>query len=231
MADVPKVFKQSNIYKCLQNILGLTLIFSFLTFPNPKYVFVSLALWILISTVLTALSFKARWNAANIVTFSRALGLVTCSFTLAYHQSIHILVLFLLGVCLLADALDGYLARRFTSSFAGKILDGETDQQFVFLTATTSYILTPMPFWILLFPAIKYIFEIIYILLNLKLLEANAKKRRKTIAAVVMFILLLNLTTLLQKEVIILVTFIGFLFLLYSFCADIIQSIKEKRVY
>ena len=93
---------------------------------------------LLICTLLTALSFKARWNAANIVTFSRALGLVTCSFTLAYHQSIHILVLFLLGVCLLADALDGYLARRFTSSFAGKILDGETDQQFVFLTATTS---------------------------------------------------------------------------------------------
>jgi len=212
----------------LQNWIGLILILGFFIYPNSRYVFVFLALWILTSTTMTALFLKARFTIANFVTFSRALGLAICSFILAYNESISPLLLFLLGICLLADALDGYLARRFTSSLSGGILDGETDQQFVFFTATACYLFIHASFWLLLFPALKYISEIISNFSNLNIVENIGEKRRKFVAAIVMSILFINLTSLMDRETSVLVTSLGFVLLLYSFSVDIIRSFIKK---
>jgi len=216
------------IWSSLQNCLGLILILIFLSLPNPKYVFVSLALWIFTSTIITSFLLKTSFTVANIITLCRAFGLVICSLILAYNESITNLLIVLLSICLLADALDGYIARLYTSSSAGKVLDGETDQQFVLLVASASYILLNLPFWLLFFPGIKYVFEISYNLFNLKVKENKGKKRRKIIAAAVMSILLINLTSLISKEIMVLLSTIGFIALSYSFFDDLINSVKTK---
>ena len=154
--------------------------------------------------------------------------MVICSLILAYNGSITILLIVLLSICLLADALDGYIARLYTTSSAGKVLDGETDQQFVLLAASAAFIILNLPFWLLFFPGIKYVFEISYNLFNLKVKENKGKKRRKIIAAVVMSILLINLTSLISKEIMVLLSSIGFIALSYSFFADLINTVKTK---
>ncbi len=216
------------VWSRIQNLIGLSLILFFFTLPNPRFVFISLALWIFTSTVVTALLQKTRFTLANIITLSRAFGLVTCSVILAHNGYISNLSVFILGICLLADALDGYLARLFTTSSAGKILDGETDQQFVLLTASACYILLHMPFWLLFFPCIKYIFGIFYELFKLSVRENSGEKRRKIIAAIVMIILFINLTSLINEETGVLISSFGFLLLSYSFIADLIRSIQTK---
>ena len=215
-------------WSSFQNCIGLTLILIFFSLPNPKYVFVSLALWIFTSTIITAFLLKTSFTVANIITLFRAFGLVICSLILAYNGSITILLIVLLSICLLADALDGYIARLYTTSSAGKVLDGETDQQFVLLAASAAFIILNLPFWLLFFPGIKYVFEISYNLFNLKVKENKGKKRRKIVAAVVMSILLINLTSLISKEIMVLLSSIGFIALSYSFFADLINTVKTK---
>ena len=180
------------IWTRTQNVTGLVLMVVFLTYPFPRLVFILIATWILISTTVTATLLKTTFTIANTVTISRAYGLVFFSFLLAYNQSVTNLSIFILGICLMADFFDGYLARIFTTSSAGKVLDGETDQQFVLVTASAAFLFLNMPYWLLLFPGIKYIFGICYDLFNLRLKEKIGEKRRKIVAACVMISLFIN---------------------------------------
>ena len=215
------------VWSRIQNLIGLSLILFFFTLPNPRFVFVSLALWIFTSTVVTALLQKTRFTLANIITLSRAFGLVTCSVILAHNGYISNLSVFILGICLMADFFDGYLARIFTTSSAGKLLDGETDQQFVLVAASTAFIFLDISFWVLLFPSIKYIFETCYDLFRLKVNEKEGKKRRKIIAAIVMIILFINLAFI-EEESSIFFYLIGLLALSYSFLTDLIRALKSQ---
>ncbi len=103
------------IWTRTQNVIGLVLMVVFLTYPFPRLVFISIAL------------LKTTFTIANTVTISRAYGLVIFSFLLAYNQSVTDLSIFILGICLMADFFDGYLARIFTTSSAGKVLDGDLE--------------------------------------------------------------------------------------------------------
>ena len=216
------------IWTRTQNVIGLVLMVVFLTYPFPRLVFILIATWILISTTVTATLLKTTFTIANTVTISRAYGLVFFSFLLAYNQSVTNLSIFILGICLMADFFDGYLARIFTTSSAGKVLDGETDQQFVLVTASTAFLFLNMPYWLLLFPGIKYIFGICYDLFNLRLKEKIGEKRRKIVAACVMISLFMNLAFLVGEKASLMLYLITLLLLSYSFLADLFGALKIK---
>jgi len=211
-----------------QNVIGLVLMVVFLAYPFPRLVFILIATWILISTTVTATLLKTTFTIANTVTISRAYGLVFFSFLLAYNQSVTNLSIFILGICLIADFFDGYLARIFTTSSAGKVLDGETDQQFVLVTASAAFLFLNMPYWLLLFPGIKYIFGICYDLFNLRLKEKIGEKRRKIVAACVMISLFINLAFLVSEKASLMLYLITLLLLSYSFLADLFGALKIK---
>ena len=211
-----------------QNVIGLVLMVVFLAYPFPRLVFILIATWILISTTVTATLLKTTFTIANTVTISRAYGLVFFSFLLAYNQSVTNLSIFILGICLMADFFDGYLARIFTTSSAGKVLDGETDQQFVLVTASAAFLFLNMPYWLLLFPGIKYIFGICYDLFNLRLKEKIGEKRRKIVAACVMISLFINLAFLVSEKASLMLYLITLLLLSYSFLADLFGALKIK---
>jgi len=216
------------IWTRTQNVIGLVLMVVFLTYPFPRLVFILIATWILISTTVTATLLKTTFTIANTVTISRAYGLVFFSFLLAYNQSVTNLSIFILGICLIADFFDGYLARIFTTSSAGKVLDGETDQQFVLVTASAAFLFLNMPYWLLLFPGIKYIFGICYDLFNLRLKEKIGEKRRKIVAACVMISLFINLAFLVSEMASLVLYLITLLLLAYSFLADLFGALKIK---
>ena len=216
------------IWTRTQNVTGLVLMVVFLTYPFPRLVFILIATWILISTTVTATLLKTTFTIANTVTISRAYGLVFFSFLLAYNQSVTNLSIFILGICLMADFFDGYLARIFTTSSAGKVLDGETDQQFVLVTASAAFLFLNMPYWLLLFPGIKYIFGICYDLFNLRLKEKIGEKRRKIVAACVMISLFMNLAFLVSEMASLVLYLITLLLLAYSFLADLFGALKIK---
>ena len=215
------------IWTRTQNVIGFVLMIVFLAYPFPRLVFISIAFWIFISTTVTAILLKTTFTIANTVTISRAYGLVIFSFLLAYNQSVTNLSIFILGICLMADFFDGYLARIFTTSSAGKVLDGETDQQFVLVAASTAFIFLDISFWVLLFPSLKYIFETCYDLFRLEVNEKEGKKRRKIIAAIVMIILFINLAFI-EEESSIFFYLIGILALSYSFLTDLIRALKSQ---
>ena len=216
------------IWTRTQNVIGLVLMVVFLTYPFPRLVFILIATWILISTTVTATLLKTTFTIANTVTISRAYGLVFFSFLLAYNQSVTNLSIFILGICLIADFFDGYLARIFTTSSAGKVLDGETDQQFVLVAASAAFLFLNMPYWLLLFPGIKYIFGICYDLFNLRLKEKIGEKRRKIVAACVMISLFINLAFLVCEKASLMLYLITLLLLSYSFLADLFGALKIK---
>ena len=216
------------IWTRTQNVIGLVLMVVFLTYPFPRLVFILIATWILISTTVTATLLKTTFTIANTVTISRAYGLVIFSFLLAYNQSVTNLSIFILGICLIADFFDGYLARIFTTSSAGKVLDGETDQQFVLVAASAAFLFLNMPYWLLLFPGIKYIFGICYDLFNLRLKEKIGEKRRKIVAACVMISLFINLAFLVSEKASLMLYLITLLLLSYSFLADLFGALKIK---
>lgn len=216
------------IWTRTQNVIGLVLMVVFLTYPFPRLVFILIATWILISTTVTATLLKTTFTIANTVTISRAYGLVFFSFLLAYNQSVTNLSIFILGICLIADFFDGYLARIFTTSSAGKVLDGETDQQFVLVTASAAFLFLNMPYWLLLFPGIKYIFGICYDLFKLRLKEKIGEKRRKIVAACVMISLFMNLAFLVSEKASLMLYLITLLLLAYSFLADLFGALKIK---
>lgn len=216
------------IWTRTQNVIGLVLMIVFLAYPFPRLVFILIASWILISTTVTATLLKTTFTIANTVTISRAYGLVFFSFLLAYNQSVTNLSIFILGICLIADFFDGYLARIFTTSSAGKVLDGETDQQFVLVTASAAFLFLNMPYWLLLFPGIKYIFGICYDLFNLRLKEKIGEKRRKIVAACVMISLFINLAFLVSEKASLMLYLITLLLLSYSFLADLFGALKIK---
>lgn len=216
------------IWTRTQNVIGLVLMVVFLAYPFPRLVFISIAAWILISTTVTAILLKTTFTIANTVTISRAYGLVFFSFLLAYNQSVTNLSIFILGICLIADFFDGYLARIFTTSSAGKVLDGETDQQFVLVAASAAFLFLNMPYWLLLFPGIKYIFGICYDLFNLRLKEKIGEKRRKIVAACVMISLFINLAFLVSEKASLMLYLITLLLLSYSFLADLFGALKIK---
>ena len=216
------------IWTRTQNVIGLVLMVVFLTYPFPRLVFILIATWILISTTVTATLLKTTFTIANTVTISRAYGLVFFSFLLAYNQSVTNLSIFILGICLIADFFDGYLARIFTTSSAGKVLDGETDQQFVLVTASAAFLFLNMPYWLLLFPGIKYIFGICYDLFKLRLKEKIGEKRRKIVAACVMISLFMNLAFLVSEMASLVLYLITLLLLAYSFLADLFGALKIK---
>lgn len=216
------------IWTRTQNVIGLVLMVVFLAYPFPRLVFILIATWILISTTVTATLLKTTFTIANTVTISRAYGLVFFSFLLAYNQSVTNLSIFILGICLIADFFDGYLARIFTTSSAGKVLDGETDQQFVLVTASAAFLFLNMPYWLLLFPGIKYIFGICYDLFKLRLKEKIGEKRRKIVAACVMISLFINLAFLVSEKASLMLYLITLLLLSYSFLADLFGALKIK---
>ena len=216
------------IWTRTQNVIGFVLMIVFLAYPFPRLVFISIAFWIFISTTVTAILLKTTFTIANTVTISRAYGLVIFSFLLAYNQSVTNLSIFILGICLMADFFDGYLARIFTTSSAGKVLDGETDQQFVLVTASAAFLFLNMPYWLLLFPGIKYIFGICYDLFNLRLKEKIGEKRRKIVAACVMISLFINLAFLVSEKASLMLYLITLLLLSYSFLADLFGALKIK---
>ena len=216
------------IWTRTQNVIGFVLMIVFLAYPFPRLVFISIAAWILISTTVTATLLKTTFTIANTVTISRAYGLVFFSFLLAYNQSVTNLSIFILGICLIADFFDGYLARIFTTSSAGKVLDGETDQQFVLVTASAAFLFLNMPYWLLLFPGIKYIFGICYDLFKLRLKEKIGEKRRKIVAACVMISLFMNLAFLVSEKASLMLYLITLLLLSYSFLADLFGALKIK---
>ena len=216
------------IWTRTQNVIGLVLMVVFLTYPFPRLVFISIAFWIFISTTVTAILLKTTFTIANTITISRAYGLVIFSFLLAYNQSVTNLSIFILGICLMADFFDGYLARIFTTSSAGKLLDGETDQQFVLVAASAAFLFLNMPYWLLLFPGIKYIFGICYDLFNLRLKEKIGEKRRKIVAACVMISLFINLAFLVSEMASLVLYLITLLLLAYSFLADLFGALKIK---
>ena len=216
------------IWTRTQNVIGFVLMIVFLAYPFPRLVFISIAVWIFISTTVTSILLKTTFTIANTVTISRAYGLVFFSFLLAYNQSVTNLSIFILGICLMADFFDGYLARIFTTSSAGKVLDGETDQQFVLVAASAAFLFLNMPYWLLLFPGIKYIFGICYDLLNLRLKEKIGEKRRKIVAACVMISLFINLAFLVSEKASLMLYLITLLLLSYSFLADLFGALKIK---
>ena len=216
------------IWTRTQNVIGLVLMVVFLAYPFPRLVFILIATWILISTTVTATLLKTTFTIANTVTISRAYGLVIFSFLLAYNQSVTNLSIFILGICLIADFFDGYLARIFTTSSAGKVLDGETDQQFVLVAASAAFLFLNMPYWLLLFPGIKYIFGICYDLFKLRLKEKIGEKRRKIVAASVMISLFINLAFLVSEKASLMLYLITLLLLSYSFLADLFGALKIK---
>jgi phosphatidylglycerophosphate synthase len=216
------------IWTRTQNVIGFVLMIVFLAYPFPRLVFISIAFWIFISTTVTAILLKTTFTIANTVTISRAYGLVIFSFLLAYNQSVTNLSIFILGICLMADFFDGYLARIFTTSSAGKVLDGETDQQFVLVAASAAFLFLNMPYWLLLFPGIKYIFGICYDLFNLRLKEKIGEKRRKIVAACVMISLFINLAFLVSEKASLMLYLITLLLLSYSFFADLFGALKIK---
>ena len=216
------------IWTRTQNVIGFVLMIVFLAYPFPRLVFISIAVWIFISTTVTSILLKTTFTIANTVTISRAYGLVIFSFLLAYNQSVTNLSIFILGICLMADFFDGYLARIFTTSSAGKVLDGETDQQFVLVTASAAFLFLNMPYWLLLFPGIKYIFGICYDLFNLRLKEKIGEKRRKIVAACVMISLFINLAFLVCEKASLMLYLITLLLLSYSFLADLFGALKIK---
>ena len=216
------------IWTRTQNVIGLVLMIVFLAYPFPRLVFISIAVWIFISTTVTSILLKTTFTIANTVTISRAYGLVIFSFLLAYNQSVTNLSIFILGICLMADFFDGYLARIFTTSSAGKVLDGETDQQFVLVAASAAFLFLNMPYWLLLFPGIKYIFGICYDLFKLRLKEKIGEKRRKIVAACVMISLFINLAFLVSEKASLMLYLITLLLLSYSFLADLFGALKIK---
>ncbi len=162
---------------------------------------------------------------ANQTTLVRLLIIVGCF--LSVDLLSEVLLALLLGLGLLLDVLDGYLARRYhQQSQFGQYFDMEVDAFFVLLM-TLHYFTHGLPFfWVLVPGLIRYVYEI-YLILNPKTHFVQTKQTYASIIAGIFFVILIGcllLPTDLRRNMLL----TGTILIVTSFSFSIYQHINFK---
>ena len=188
-------------------------------------------LWMWSPFVLLLLSFITLWlhlgagrHLADWVTLARFLGLVTFSFVVLMSGRVDWITWTVALFVVLADLLDGFVARKYGGSEAGAVLDMETDQFTTLVLSTTAYALTSAGVWTLALPAFKYVFVLAMTALGLKSTETKPcegdNRRARLICAFVLSLLLASIFPPFPPIVRMLSSGLAVLLLVYSFSSD-----------
>ena len=169
---------------------------------------------LLISQKKVLSQYKPYGGYANWVTIFR-MGLILLG--IAFHASISSFGLFaILGIALLLDLLDGWLARRFKQeSTFGMYLDMETDALFVLLACVYLYFQGFAHIWILIPATLRYFYRIVIFLFP----KEKFKEQKQKYAAIIAgsFFVILLLSILIQNNIQQIALVIGSLGIIASF--------------
>jgi phosphatidylglycerophosphate synthase len=182
----------------------------------------------MISFILLILLNRYAWvrgGAANGVTSLRLLltfGMLACTSFLS-----HSVLACLGGIILLADGLDGYLARRFqtTSSFGG-YYDMEADAYFVLSMSAVLYLTGLLGGWILLVGLTRYAFVLLKLFIKEKKTIHTRSSLGQFIAVFLMGSLIMGLV--LPKEIYLSLILLASAMVLFSFVRELIWIIKAN---
>lgn len=187
----------------------------------------------MLSFILLILINRRAWlrygflgGPANTVTSLR----LVLIFVLMAASSIfsHALLAFLGVVTLLADGIDGYLARRFqTSSFFGGYYDMETDAYFVLSMSTVLYITGLTGGWILWIGLTRYVFVLIKSFIKEKKQIQTRSYLGQCIAVFLMASLLAGL--LIPKTIYLPLIVLAGAMVLFSFVRELVWIIRANR--
>ena len=190
----------------------------------------------MVSFVLLILMNRRTWlqygywgGSANMITSLRLLLI----FGLMLGSSVfsHELLAFLGVLTLLADGVDGYLARRFqTTSFFGGYYDMETDAFFVLSMSAVLYITGLAGGWILLIGLTRYAFVLIKMFIKEKKQIQTRSYLGQFIAVFLMGSLLTGL--LVPKAIYLPLIVLAGVMVLFSFVRELVWIIRaNRRVY
>lgn len=188
-------------------------------------------LWKWIPFVLLCFSFTTLWlhlgagrHLADWVTLARFLGLLAFSFVVLTSGRVDWITWTVALFVVLADLLDGFVARKYGGSEAGAVLDMETDQFTTLVLSAAAYTLTSAGVWALALPAFKYVFVLAMTALGLKSTETKPcegdNRRGRLICAIVLSLLLASIFPPFPPVMRMLSSGLAVLLLVYSFSSD-----------
>jgi len=162
---------------------------------------------------------------ANWVTGLRLLLMIGVGY---FFSVLNIYLIFtVLGVAILLDILDGYLARKFKqNSVFGQYFDMEVDAFFVLLMSFYYYLHRDISFWILLPGLMRYIFKIILVLFP----KSTFVEKKKTFAAFIAgsYFVILLFGILLKGNWLIYPLIIGASLIIFSFTVLFIEYVRHE---
>lgn len=174
-----------------------------------------------------------RWGWASRVTLVRALITLSLASFLWWPEAFraHGLALGVMGlVALLADGLDGYLARRLNEASAvGARFDMETDAALMAVLAVGVWWIDRAGAWVLLIGLMRYAFIIAGRVWPRLRGELDASMRRKVICVVQVSVLLLVLPPWLSASQAAVVLGAALALLVYSFWVDTLALLKQNN--
>lgn len=170
----------------------------------------------------------AAFGAANGVTLARLA--VVCAFTAvaAGQRDPSTWTGFIAGLgVLVADGLDGWLARRFgAASRFGARFDMETDAFFVLVLSVIAWQTGKAGAWVLLSGAARYLHVGAAMILPVLRRPLEPSFRRKTIAVIQIGSLVALLAPIVQPPLSGMLAFAALMCLLYSFGTDIVHQVR-----
>ena len=174
-----------------------------------------------------------RWGWASRVTLVRALITLSLAaflwWPMAYQD--HGLALGVLGlVALLADGLDGYLARRLNeASEVGARFDMETDAALMAVLAVAVWWIDRAPAWVLLIGLMRYVFIIAGVWWPRLSGELPESMRRKVICVVQVSVLLAVLPPWFSDGQAAALLGCALALLIYSFAVDTLYLVTQSH--
>ncbi len=151
----------------------------------------------------------------------------TCVHSASFsNQNPNHVPIILCALFLLMDKLDGCCAEKWGGSDAGAVYDMESDQFSVVVLSMLGYLQAGLPFFILFFPLIRYVYvlfsEAVGIPSNDPKPVRGNNTRGKTIFLVIAAILFFNLIPSVSMPIKISLTAMALILLIWSFSADFI---------
>ena len=184
-----QIIQWNRIHAFVICMAGLVMWFYELSWVLPLMAFLSFAYFIALHFDLLR-SYQPFAGYANWVTSIRLLVVLSAGVILE-HSTYPIFFICLLLI-ILADALDGYLARKFnTASSFGAYLDMETDAFYVCVLSYLLYQEGLAPVWILWVGWLRYLAVVVEILLGIHGQEAPPNPYARNIAGFLFVALLM----------------------------------------
>ena len=174
-----------------------------------------------------------RGRAADIATAARFVGLIAWLGAVAWHEAIGWGLWCAATLVVVADLVDGWLARRYGGSPAGAHLDMETDQLTTLALALLAAAYAGAGLWTLLLPGYKYGYVVVLRAVGLPAHDpkprAGDNRRGRRICALVMTLLLAALLPEAPTPVVRASTLLAVLALGFSFASDALFLLRSRR--